>query len=174
MTLLYECEPDEERVKSFAEECDPLWLKSKAESMIEFVLDYLECPYETEIDLTITDNDGIHELNRQYREVDAATDVLSFPMVDYEKPFDFSMAEENPDSYFNPESGELLLGDIVISLEKVAEQAQNYGHSVLREYSFLIVHSMLHLFGYDHIEEADRIVMEELQDRIMDAAGITR
>lgn len=146
----------------------------EARKMIDFVLEYLKCPYETEINLTITDNAEIQKINKDFRDIDKPTDVLSFPMVDYDEPFDFSIAEASVGDYFNPESGELLLGDIVISAEKVISQAEEYGHSILREYCFLIVHSMLHLFGYDHIEEGDRAVMEKLQDEIMNAAGIYR
>lgn len=149
-------------------------VEAEARKMIDFVIEYLDCPYETEINLTITDNAEIQQINKEFRDIDKPTDVLSFPMVDYEEPFDFSIAEESPGDYFNPESGELLLGDIVISTEKVISQAEEYGHGILREYCFLIVHSMLHLFGYDHIEEDDRTIMEKLQEEIMNAAGILR
>ena len=148
--------------------------EKEAKTMIDFIMDHLDCPYESEVNLTVTDNETIREYNRGYRNIDKATDVLSFPMVDYEQPFDFSLAEQSPDVYFNPESGELLLGDIVISAEKVIEQANEYGHSIKREFCFLITHSMLHLFGYDHIEEEDRFEMERLQEEIMNAAGIGR
>ena len=149
-------------------------VENEARSITEFVMDKLDCPYETEINLTITDNDEICGINKEFRGIDKPTDVLSFPMVDYEKPFDFSVAEASPGDYFNPDSGELLLGDIVISADKVIEQSQAYGHSPRREFCFLIVHSLLHLFGYDHIEDEDRIEMERLQNEIMEAAGISR
>ena len=100
--------------------------------------------------------------------------MLSFPMVDYEFPSDFSCVDKNPESYLNPETDELLLGDIMISVDKVYEQANEYGHSRKREFAFLIAHSMLHLLGYDHIDEAERKVMEEKQEAILDALGITR
>ncbi|MCR5324743.1 MAG: rRNA maturation RNase YbeY [Lachnospiraceae bacterium] len=149
-------------------------VEKEAKKMTDFVIDFVKCPYETEINLTITDNSEIQQINKEFRDIDKPTDVLSFPMVDYEEPLDFSIAEESPGDYFNPETGELLLGDIVISAEKVIAQAEEYGHGILREYCFLIVHSMLHLFGYDHIEEEDRVKMEALQKEIMDAAGIYR
>ena len=95
-------------------------------------------------------------------------------MVDYDFPSDFSYVEENPESYINPETDELLLGDIMISVDKVYEQANEYGHSREREFAFLIAHSMLHLLGYDHIDEEERKVMEEKQEAILDALGITR
>lgn len=135
-----------------------------------------QCPYECEVNLTFTDNNGIRELNRDFRELDVPTDVLSFPMVDYEAAADFSILENDEAlaMYFNPESGELLLGDIVISLERAKEQAHEYGHSLKREICFLTAHSMLHLMGYDHMTDEEREVMERKQEEILNALGITR
>ena len=113
-------------------------------------------------------------MNLEYRQIDSATDVLSFPMQEFDHPADFSAFREGDYSVFDPSSGELMLGDIIISVEKCKEQAAEYGHSVLREYSFLIVHSMLHLFGYDHMEDDEREVMEQKQREILDSAGIYR
>ena len=115
----------------------------------------------------------IREMNTQFRGIERATDVLSFPMVEYPMSGEFGFLEEN-EGYFNPESGELSLGDIVISKEKVISQAEEYGHSVLREYAFLIVHSVLHLAGYDHMEEDERREMETKQDEIMKRLDILR
>ncbi len=149
-------------------------IETEASDIINFTIDYLECPWECEVNLTITDNQGIRELNKEFRNLDKPTDVLSFPLVDYEEPLNFSIAENNEEDYFNPDTGELMLGDIVISAEKVIEQAREYGHSVKREFCFLIVHSMLHLFGHDHMEDDERLVMENLQKQILEKAGITR
>lgn len=132
------------------------------------------CPYEIQVNLTFTDNEGIHEINRLHRGIDRPTDVLSFPMQTYEMPSDFSHAEDCVEENFDPDTGELLLGDIVVSTEKVKEQADIYGHSERRELAFLILHSMLHLFGYDHETEADREKMEARQRAILDGLGITR
>lgn len=165
MTLMIENETDTDL---------GLDIEKEANNIINFVLDYLKCPYETEINLTLTDNEGIRELNQRFRNLDKPTDVLSFPLVDYNEPCNFEEAEANEEDYFNPDTGELMLGDIVISADKVTEQSNEYGHSVRREFCFLIVHSMLHLFGYDHIEDNDRIIMEKLQAEILDNAGITR
>lgn len=134
------------------------------------------CPYGCEVNLTLTDNQGIRSLNQEFRELDVPTDVLSFPMVDYEIPGDFSHLDTDiaKTMYFNLESGELLLGDIVISIERAKEQAQEYGHSLEREIAFLTAHSMLHLMGYDHIEEEEREIMEQKQERILQDLGITR
>lgn len=142
--------------------------------MVEASLDYEKCPYEAEVNVILTDNEAIREINREQRQIDSATDVLSFPMVDYETPSDFDHVEEAVEDYFNPETGELMLGDIVISVEKVEEQAEKYGHSQTRELAFLVAHSMLHLCGYDHMEEEERLEMEERQRAILDTRGYTR
>lgn len=149
--------------------------EAAAKSIIDQALDYLNCPYEAQLNLTLTDNEGIHAINKEYRQIDRPTDVLSFPLVDYPEPNVFPESiEDDAEDYFDLDTGELMLGDIIISVEKCKEQAKEYGHSELREYSFLIVHSMLHLFGYDHMEEDERAVMEEKQREILDKAGITR
>lgn len=160
----------------FEEEGDlklPLECETLAKEVIDAAIDYVDCPYESEVNLLLTMNEEIHEMNRNFREIDRATDVLSFPMVDYEEAGNFDFLEDAVE-YFNPETGELMLGDIVISKEKVISQAEEYGHSVEREYAFLIAHSMLHLFGYDHMEEAERIVMEEKQKEILEQLQILR
>ena len=102
-------------------------------------------------------------MNLEQRGIDRPTDVLSFPMIEYDAPGDFSVIDEETGDAFTPETGELMLGDIVISKEKVLSQAEEYGHSPKREYAFLIAHSMLHLFGYDHMEEEERAEMEAHQ-----------
>jgi len=137
-------------------------------------LDYEECPYEAEVSVILTDNEGIREINREYRQIDAPTDVLSFPMVDFEKESDFSHVEDAAEDYFDPETGELVLGDIIISVEKVIEQAEKYGHSQERELAFLVAHSMLHLCGYDHMEDGERLVMEQKQEEILQRKGYKR
>lgn len=142
--------------------------------VIEEALNQENCPYEVEINLLLTDNDGIHAMNKEFRDIDRPTDVLSFPNVDYEAPADFEGIEERLEDYFNPESGELCLGDIVISVDKVYEQAKEYGHAPLREFAFLVAHSMLHLLGYDHMEPQEAKVMEEKQEQILGKLGITR
>lgn len=137
-------------------------------------LDYEKCPYEAEVNVILTDNQAIQEINREHRQIDAPTDVLSFPMVDYEAPSDFDHVEDAVEDYFNPETGELMLGDIVISVDKVEEQAEKYGHSQTRELAFLVAHSMLHLCGYDHMEEEERLLMEARQNEILERRWYTR
>lgn len=145
-----------------------------AEEVINFTIEHEGFPYEAEVNLTLTDNEGIWEVNKMYRDIDAPTDVLSFPMLSYDLPGDFSKLEENYDDNFNPDTGEILLGDILISVDRVKEQAKSYGHSEKREYAFLIVHSMLHLFGYDHMTTEDAAQMEKKQNEILTKMNIVR
>ena len=132
------------------------------------------CPYPVQINVLITDNEGIKSYNASYRQIDRETDVLSFPNVDYDRPADFSKLDARKADYFDPESGELLLGDIILSAQKVLEQAESYGHTPLREFAFLIAHSMLHLCGYDHMEPKEAAVMENKQEEILTKLSITR
>lgn len=149
-------------------------VKEILDAVMEQVLDMENCPYEAQVNLLITDNDGIRQYNKEYRQVDAPTDVLSFPMLFFETEGDFSMAKEAEADCFDPESGELMLGDIIISAPKVFEQAEKYGHSVKREFAFLTAHSMLHLCGYDHMEKEQARRMEEKQEQVLALLGITR
>jgi len=164
MTLLYEEE---------GELTLPLECRELAEMVIDTALDYVGCPYEAEVNLLLTMNEQIQEMNANFREIDRATDVLSFPMVDYEVAGEFDFLEDRDDC-FNPETGELVLGDIVISKEKVLSQAEEFGHSPKREFAFLIAHSMLHLSGYDHVEEDERLEMERMQRELMTKLNILR
>lgn len=152
----------------------PFDVEEVAGKVIEEALESEKCPYEVIVDILLTDNEGIHSINNEFRGIDRPTDVLSFPNVDYENPADFSEIEDRIEDYFDPESGELCLGDIVISVDKVFEQAKEYGHSPKREYAFLIAHSMLHLLGYDHMEPEEAAVMERKQEEILSRLGITR
>lgn len=117
-----------------------------------------------EVSVTFTDNEGIREINKEYRNIDKETDVLSFPATDAGESFTRSR-----------ETGCFILGDIVMSLEKAVAQAQEYGHSFEREVAFLTVHSMLHLLGYDHVnsEEEEREMFGK-QDIILEAMDISR
>ena len=149
-------------------------LQPTAEMVINAALEDLECPYEAQVSLLVTDNEAIHDMNLHFRGVDAPTDVLSFPLLEFERPGDFSSVDEDDPDTFDPDTGELLLGDIVISSDKVLTQAGQYGHSVRREFAFLIAHSMLHLAGYDHMSQSEADVMEKKQEDILQSLGITR
>ena len=135
--------------------------------IIEGALDYMKCPYECEINVIFTDNEGIRQINKEHRDIDSPTDVLSFPMCEFEALGDFDNLEDNPIDYFNQASGELILGDIILNIDRIKSQAEEYGHTKRREAAFLTAHSMLHLFGYDHIDDEERIIMEQLQEEIL-------
>lgn len=151
----------------------PVDVEETATLVVEAALDYIGCPYETEVNLLLTGEEEIHEMNNQFRQIDRATDVLSFPMLEFDEAGDFEKFEDI-DEVFDPESGELLLGDIVICKEKVVQQAEAYGHSIRREFAFLIAHSMLHLFGFDHMVEEEREEMEAKQREILERIHILR
>lgn len=144
-----------------------------AKDVINTAIDHMKFPFEAEVSVTLTDDEGIQTINKEFRQIDSPTDVLSFPMIEYKNAGDFSEIEEN-DDLFNPESGEVILGDIVLNVQRIYKQAEEYGHSTLREYAFLIAHSMLHLFGFDHMTEAEASVMEQKQREILDILGISR
>lgn len=139
-------------------------LKMLVRRAVETTLDYEQYENPIEVSVTFTDNEGIRELNRKFRNIDRPTDVLSFPLFDYT-----GESEEPPVDEFVG-----MLGDIVISLEQAKKQAEEFGHSFEREAAFLTVHSMLHLLGYDHDaggdEEAD---MRRRQREILDRMGLS-
>lgn len=118
------------------------------------------------IQITLTDPKNIRKLNKQYRNIDKETDVLSFPMFEKE---DIDLKVENQDFLH-----EDILGDMVISIQRVKEQAEEYGHSFKRELSYMVVHSFYHLMGYDHMEENDKVQMRKKEDVILNRLGITR
>ena len=134
-------------------------LKLLMRKAIKATLKYEEIPNDVEVSITFTDNEAIRVLNAQYRSIDKATDVLSFPL------------ENDVENISEDEL--LMLGDIVISLERAQMQANEFGHSFERETAFLCVHSMLHLLGYDHeISEVDDIDMRRRQSEIMKSIGL--
>lgn len=149
-------------------------MEKVANQVCEAALDYVNCPYEVQINLIVTDNERIHEMNLETRGIDRPTDVLSFPNLEFEEEENFEIDEDYEADFFDPETGELILGDIVISADKVIEQAESYGHSRKREFAFLIAHSMLHLSGYDHMEPEEAAVMEQKQEEILAGLNITR
>ena len=160
-------------IENETEEAFPFDLDAVIRSVVSEALRYENCPYDAQVNVVITDNEGIQEINREYRGTDAATDVLSFPMAEYPAPGDFSEIREEMD-LFDPDSGELILGDIMISSERARTQAEEYGHSLKREIAFLTAHSMLHLMGYDHMDDQERIQMEKRQEEILANLDIRR
>ena len=137
-------------------------LKRLVRFAVEATLVYEGVARDLEVSVTFTDNEKIRKLNRNFRKIDRATDVLSFPLFDFDGDGD-SMSDELDD----------MLGDIVLSLERAAEQADEFGHSFEREVAFLTVHSMLHLLGYDHeTSEEDELDMRRRQTAIMEMLGL--
>ncbi len=138
-------------------------------AVIDASLEYENCDFDAEVSVTIVDNEEIREINREQRDIDKATDVLSFPMLYFDENGDII------DSDYDMDGDTLLLGDIVISAERAREQAEEFGHSLKREIAFLTVHSMLHLLGYDHVDdpEGERIMFAK-QEEILSNMGITR
>lgn len=134
--------------------------------ILEFAGNYLHLDEETEISVTLMHNDEIHQINKEYRNVDRPTDVISFAINDADEDIimDPEMAEEIPAN----------IGDLMISVDKVAEQAEFLGHSYERELGFLCIHGFLHLNGYDHMEKEDQEKMFPLQKEIMNAYGLNR
>lgn len=151
----------------------PFDYKELATRVITFTADHEQFPFEAEVNLLLVDNEAIHKINREYRNIDRPTDVLSFPLLSYDEAGNFDGIEASDDN-FNPDTGEVMLGDIIISVDKVTEQADTYGHSEMREFAFLIVHSMLHLFGYDHMEPDEAAFMENKQKKILNELNILR
>ena len=118
------------------------------------------------ISITLTNPEHIHEINKQYRNVDRATDVLSFPMFEKNE-----IDEKIKNNDFEHED---VLGDIVISIEKVEEQAKEYGHSFEREFAYMLVHGFYHLMGYDHIKDEDKVIRRKKEEIVLNKLGITR
>ena len=135
-----------------------------AERAAYMTLVYDEFDTECEVSLSFVTDEEIREINKNFRGIDKATDVLSFPQIDY----------DNDDEVMTNEKGEIVLGDIIISLDTAKRQAEEYGHSLNREICFLTVHSMLHLLGYDHMTEEDEKEMFDKQKAVLDMAGIKR
>jgi probable rRNA maturation factor len=141
---------------------------------IEEALLYEKFQDPFDISVIITDNPGIKAINLEFRNIDRETDVLSFPLLNYEDgPYEYDKFEAS-DEDINPENGAVLLGDIVISIEKAYSQAAEYGHSFSREIAFLVVHSVLHLLGYDHEIEEDKVIMRNKEENILNTMMLFR
>ncbi len=153
MILLFENKTDFDVTEDLAE---------MFECAVNTALEYEKFSSNVEVGLTLTDNAEIHRLNLKFRGIDRATDVLSFPMINFgEEETDFS-------------GNAVPLGDIVISVDRAKEQAEEYGHSLKRELGFLTVHSMLHLMGYDHLNKEEERIMFGRQEEILNKMGLKR
>lgn len=133
------------------------------EQVIQATMQFENINEKYEVSISFVYNEQIRNLNKNYRNIDKETDVLSFPMIDFNNKFNSNEMEHME-----------LLGDIVISIDKVKSQANEFNHSIIREICFLVVHSMLHLLGYDHEEEEERKIMFNKQKSILEEVGITR
>lgn len=156
--------------------------KEIANKVINKTLLHERFNHDVEVSITFADEDSIREINKEFRDIVKSTDVLSFPMIEYDPDYSrisdrkeemYDFVNDNID-IINPDSDEIILGDIVLCIPILLNQAKEYNHSILREYAFLIVHSMLHLLGFDHIEEDERIIMENKQKEILESLNITR
>jgi len=144
-------------------------IRKLIEKAVKLCVKKVGFPYPCEACVTLTDNESIKELNLEHRGIDKATDVLSFPVIEY-----VNGEPQIQPGDMDPDSGRVFLGDIIISVEKAFEQAGNFGHSVERELAFLAVHGVLHLLGYDHETEPDEKRMFSLQEDVLNEMGLIR
>jgi probable rRNA maturation factor len=153
-------------------------MKQLIQEIIVQALKQEKYPLDVEVSITFVDNNEIQAINKEFRNIDRPTDVLSFPLLEFE---DSTTAGENDsfsleglEEYINPETGDLMLGDIIISIDKAIEQSKEYNHSLEREIGFLVSHSMFHLMGYDHMEEDEEKIMFEKQEKVLQTVGLSR
>ena len=140
------------------------YLEGEYQDLLEFTFKHLKLKADPIIGVSIVDNETIHQINRDYRNIDRPTDVISFAFMDDDKNRDEKLHSDVV----------VDLGEIYISLEKAIEQAKEYNHSLKRELTFLFLHGLLHLLGYDHMKEEDEKIMFNLQDEILNLKGVTR
>ncbi len=151
-------------VEIFYEDIEEIAEDKLIDKVVKTVLEMEEIKKNVNVYITLTNNENIKEINAEHRNIDKATDVLSFPMFE---------REEIP-ALKNEDELEDILGDIIVSIEKVREQAEAYGHSFQRELAYLVTHGMLHLLGYDHMIENEKVVMRKREEEILEVLDITR
>lgn len=164
MTLMIDNRQDKYDVKEIEE---------VVKSVVNKSIEYENIKKDCQVSVIFVDNDQIRDINREYRNIDSSTDVLSFPMLEYDEgrcPGDVI----NDALDIDIDTGELVLGDIAISLERAYEQSIDYGHSFKREVAYLTVHGMMHLFGYDHEEDEDKRIMREREEGVLKLLSIER
>ena len=150
-------------------------LEENIKEIIDYALKEEQVLIPYEVSLIFVDNDAIREINSDTRGIDRATDVLSFPMLDYDEKKVFKECYlEHEFSIIDLNEGNLVLGDIVLSLERAKEQSEEFGHSFIREVCFLVPHSILHLLGYDHMEDDDKVIMRAREEEILSKFNIER
>jgi len=150
-------------------------LENSIIEIIEYTLMEEQVTIPCEISVIFVDNEEIKQINNEMRNIDKVTDVLSFPMLEYvdKKVFKDLYLNYNFD-FADLNEGDLILGDMALSLEKALEQSKDYGHSFEREVCYLVVHSILHLLGYDHMEDSDKIIMRKREEEILNRFNISR
>ncbi|EYE88122.1 heat-shock protein [Fervidicella metallireducens AeB] len=149
-------------------------IKNLIQKSIQSALKHENFNYPYEINIIITNNEGIRKYNWEFRKKDSATDVLSFPMLFFKDGyFNGNNLDINVENT-NPDSGEVILGDMILSIERASEQALEYNHSLEREIAFLTVHSILHLLGHDHETEEERKLMRTKEEEILNSMNLVR
>ena len=144
-------------------------------NIIDYALKEEKVNVDYEVSIILIDNEQIRDINREFRSIDRETDVLSFPMLEYPVQKVYKDVYENYSFEFSDlNEGRLVLGDIALSLEKALEQSKDYGHSFLRETAYLTIHSVLHLLGYDHIEQNEKALMRKREEEILEKFNIIR
>lgn len=149
-------------------------LLEKVKAVINQCLEEEKVPFEVEVSLTVVDLETIHEINKEHRNIDRPTDVLSFPQIDPETIGYINWDTLDTASCVNYDTEEVILGDIILCADKAREQAASYGHSLTREVCFLVAHSMFHLLGYDHMTEEDEKTMVKKQESVLQCLSILR
>lgn len=152
-------------IEIFYDDIDKIDEEELIKTVVETVLKEEKVVQDLEVYITLTHNDNIQKINAEHRNIDKPTDVLSFPMFE---------RDEIPSLKENNEQVETMLGDIIVSVEKVREQAEEYGHSFKRELAYLVTHGMLHLLGYDHMIEEEKVVMRKREEEILAILDIQR
>lgn len=147
---------------------------NNVEKVIKECLKQEDAFKDVEISLTVVDKEEIRQINKEHRDIDKSTDVLSFPQIEAELESGIDWDNLDKTMYMNLDTEDIMLGDIVLCHEVAKEQAKEYGHSLNREVCFLVAHSMFHLLGYDHMTEEEEKVMISKQEKVLSSLGITR
>lgn len=150
----------------------PFFERRLLRRVVKKALEVCDFDQPAHVNIALCSNDYIRQINTEHRDRDYATDVLSFPMIEWEKPF--AKIFKSMEMDMNWDTGKIELGDIIISYEKAKEQAAEYGHGLRRELAYLCVHGMMHLLGYDHMQENDKTLMREREEEVMKHLNIMR
>lgn len=150
------------------------FLKEQYSKILEETIKVFEITNEIEVNVEFVSSLKIKRINSKFRNINKVTDVLSFPTLELKMPLNNNLTKQNCLMDINPETGNIMLGDIYICFKKVKAQAKEYGHSINRESSYLFLHGILHLLGFDHMEEDDKIEMRKYEEKILKNLDIQR